>query len=224
MKHGQAKVAATENRSSTRTSSAGECTFTEKGTDGTSAGLKANVHTPFAGLWTLTLNGNNPTIAWKGGDLTATAKTTKFAGIIDAWDALQAHATIESQMCDTSTLSKDVQLIMDKLCSTKRKKTSANTSQHWCSWQRKSHNKPQKKAKTRHRTKAARSRATKHRGRKTRRNSAQPKTQQRERNTAGHARARQERSGALEGRTLCGSDRGACKKGRVRRRHASAMA
>ncbi|KAH8618915.1 hypothetical protein ERJ75_000226800 [Trypanosoma vivax] len=99
------------------TSSAGECTFTEKGTDGTSAGLKADVHTPFAGLWTLTLNGNNPTIACKGGDLTATAKTTKFAVIIDCWDALQAHASTESQMCDTSTLSKDVQLIMDKLCS-----------------------------------------------------------------------------------------------------------
>ncbi|KAH8618916.1 hypothetical protein ERJ75_000227500 [Trypanosoma vivax] len=98
-------------------SSAGECTFTEKGTDGTSAGLKADVHTPFAGLWTLTLNGNNPTIACKGGDLTATAETTKFEVIIDCWDALQAHATIESQMCDTSTLSKDVQLIMDKLCS-----------------------------------------------------------------------------------------------------------
>ncbi|KAH8609535.1 hypothetical protein ERJ75_001201900 [Trypanosoma vivax] len=98
-------------------STAGECTFTEKGTTSTSAGLKANVHTPFAGLWTLTLNGNNPTIAWKGGDLTATAKTTKFAGIIDAWDELQAQATIESQMCDTSTLTKDVQLIMDKLCS-----------------------------------------------------------------------------------------------------------
>ncbi|KAH8609570.1 hypothetical protein ERJ75_001201700 [Trypanosoma vivax] len=99
------------------TSTAGERTFTEKGTDGTSAGLKANVHTPFAGLWTLTLNGNNPTIAWKGGDLGTSAKTTKFAGIIDAWDALQAHASTESQMCDTSTLTKDVQLIMDKLCS-----------------------------------------------------------------------------------------------------------
>ncbi|KAH8609472.1 hypothetical protein ERJ75_001201800 [Trypanosoma vivax] len=98
-------------------STAGECTFTEKGTTSTSAGLKADVHTPFAGLWTLTLNGNNPTIAWKGGDLGTTAKTTKFAGIIDAWDELQAQASTESQMCDTSTLTKDVQLIMDKLCS-----------------------------------------------------------------------------------------------------------
>ncbi|KAH8609493.1 hypothetical protein ERJ75_001202800 [Trypanosoma vivax] len=99
------------------TSSAGVCTFTEKGTSSDGAGLKANVHTPFAGLWTLTLNGNNPTIAWKGGDLTHSAEGTEFEGIIEAWDALQANATIESQMCDTSTFTKDVQLIMDKLCS-----------------------------------------------------------------------------------------------------------
>ncbi|CCD19310.1 hypothetical protein, conserved in T. vivax [Trypanosoma vivax Y486] len=109
------------------TTSAGECTFTEKGTDGTSAGLKADVHTPFAGLWTLTLNSNNPTIACKGGDLTASAKKTAFEGIIEAWNALQAQATIESQMCDTSTLTKDVQLIMDKLCKTEPK---LNNSEH----------------------------------------------------------------------------------------------
>ncbi|KAH8609491.1 hypothetical protein ERJ75_001202600 [Trypanosoma vivax] len=206
------------------TSSAGECTFTEKGTDGTSAGLKADVHTPFAGLWTLTLNGNNPTIACKGGDLTATAKTTKFAVIIDCWDALQAHASTESQMCDTSTLSKDVQLIMDKLCSDEEEEDKRKHIAALVQLAAKAHNKPQKKAKTRHRSKAARSRATKHRARRREGTARNRRHKQRERNTAEHARARQERSGALEGRTLCGSDRGACKKGRVRRRHASAMA
>ncbi|KAH8618914.1 hypothetical protein ERJ75_000227400 [Trypanosoma vivax] len=103
-------------------SSKGVCSFTAKGTRAQAAGLKAAVHTPFAGLWTLTLHNNNPTIAWKGGNLTESAKTTEFAGIIDAWDALQAHASSESQMCDTSTLDQDVQLIMDKLCSNETEK------------------------------------------------------------------------------------------------------
>ncbi|KAH8609592.1 hypothetical protein ERJ75_001203100 [Trypanosoma vivax] len=206
------------------TSSAGVCTFTEKGTTGTSAGLKADVHTAFAGLWTLTLNSNNPTIAWKGGDLGTSAKTTKFAGIIDAWDALQAHATIESQMCDTSTLTKDVQLIMDKLCSDEEEEDKRKHIAALVQLAAKVTQQAAEESKNQTPQQSGEKQGHKTPGHEDTKEQRATEAQQRERNTAERARARQERSGALEGRTLCGSDRGACKKGRVKRRHASAMA